>query len=746
MTVITKRPSMGSKKPTVESQRSDAEVVDEILKRVSEAQRLVGHQDYFVELMQILASTLHVDHAMVAEVLPKQHTATTKALVSFGKPVANITYELKGSPCEQVLDRQSCAFSEHVSEQFPDDEVLQQIKAESYLGVPMFDQAGFKLGLVALLHGAPREFSPFVQRIVAIIATLAGAELAQSHSYKALKESRRRLETLIDNLPGVAYRCKNDEFWTMEFISSGVESLTGYTAQQLLDNRELSWLDLIYPPDRSIVDASVEVSNEQHKPFQLSYRIIRKDGQVRWVWEQGQAVYGPDQSVSHLEGFITDITERQEQKDKITKVAFTDTLTGLPNRAALLDHLKYNTNDESERLDAMYVAIIDVVSFRDINDDWGIHVGDAVLRQIAERLCESTRANEYCARLSADEFVLVVHDDANQESIEHVLQRIMNTVNKPIRADSVEVQVALRAGVVHTSMIATPNELLQCASTALHQAKTSARQVCVYSQELAVQLQKHRHKTERFLRALAKRQLTIYFQPQIDLATHELIGAEVLCRWFDDELGMVPPDQFIAIAAEQGVLDELGEQVMSQACDYLRQWQESYSQVVEISVNLAVQQLDSDELVAKLVQLRGELPEQLITLEITESALMTDPQQAMGVIRELRESGFKFAVDDFGTGYSSLAYLQSFSVDILKIDMSFVHKMIDDESSSAIVSTIIAMAETLGMSTIAEGVETQAQADALLKAGCTSAQGYLFARPMPADEFAEKWLSHLNNS
>ncbi|PTB85602.1 diguanylate cyclase, partial [Pseudidiomarina aestuarii] len=131
---------------------------------------------------------------------------------------------------------------------------------------------------------------------------------------------------------------------------------------------------------------------------------------------------------------------------------------------------------------------------------------------------------------------------------------------------------------------------------------------------------------------------------------------------------------------------------------------------------------------------------------VTESALMTDPQQAMGVIRELRESGFKFAVDDFGTGYSSLAYLQSFSVDILKIDMSFVHKMIDDESSSAIVSTIIAMAETLGMSTIAEGVETQAQADALLKAGCTSAQGYLFARPMPAEEFAEKWLSHLNNS
>ncbi|HET8817627.1 MAG TPA: EAL domain-containing protein [Pseudidiomarina sp.] len=737
---------MGSTKPTVESQRSDAEVVDEILKRVSEAQRLVGHQDYFVELMQILASTLHVDHAMVAEVLPNQHTATTKALVSYGKPVPNITYDLSGSPCEQVLDRQSCAFSEHVCKQFPDDEILQQIKAESYLGVPMFDQAGFKLGLIALLHGEPREFSPFVQRIVAIIATLAGAELAQSHSYTALKESRRRLETLIDNLPGVAYRCKNDEFWTMEFISSGVESLTGYTAQQLLDNRELSWLDLIYPPDRSIVDASVEVSTQQQKPFQLSYRIIRKDGQIRWVWEQGQAVYGSDQSVSHLEGFITDITERQEQKDKITKIAFTDTLTGLPNRAALLDHLHYNTAQGTDNVEAMYVAIIDVTRFRDINDDWGIHVGDEVLKQIAERLRESTRANEYCARLSADEFVLVVHENGTEETIHEVLERVLGIANNTVRADGVEVQFALRAGVVHTSMIATPSELLQCASTALHQAKTSARAVCVYSQELAAELQQHRYRTERFLRALAKHELTIYFQPQIDLATNKLIGAEVLCRWFDDELGMVRPDQFIAIAAEQGVLDELGEQVMSQACDYLRQWQESYSQVIKISVNLAVQQLDSEELVAKLVQLRGELPEQLITLEITESALMTDPQRAMGVIRELRESGFKFAVDDFGTGYSSLAYLQSFSVDILKIDMSFVHKMIDDESSSAIVSTIIAMAQTLGMSTIAEGVETQAQADALIKAGCTSAQGYLFAKPMPADEFAEKWLSHLNDS
>lgn len=751
MTVITKGRSMGSTKPTVASQRSDAEVADEILKRVAEAQRLVGHQDYFVELMQILATTLQVDHAMVAEVLPNHTTATTKALVSFGMPVTNITYELSGSPCEQVLDRESCSYSEGVCEKFPHDQVLQQIEAESYFGVPMLDQAGFKLGLIALLHGQPREFSPFVQRIVAIIATLAGSELAQSHSYTALKESRRQLETLIDNLPGVAYRCKNDEFWTMEFISSGVETLTGYNAQQLLENRELSWLDLIYPPDRNVVGASIDTSNEQHKPFQLSYRIVRKDGELRWVWEQGQAVLTSDQTVSHLEGFITDITERQEQKDKITKIAFTDSLTGLPNRAALLDHLRYNIEDGTEKLDAMYVAILDVVGFRDINDDWGIHVGDEVLKQIADRLCESTRANEYCARLSADEFVLVVHQNAehdtgSSESIEEVLQRVLAISKSAVRADNVEVQVALRAGVVHTSMIATPSELLQCASTALHQAKTGAREVCLYNQELAAELQLHRYRTERFLRALAKHELTIYFQPQIDLATNKLIGAEVLCRWFDDELGMVPPDQFITIAAEQGVLDELGEQVMGLACDYLRQWQESYSQVVKISVNLAVQQLDSDELVTKLVQLRGELPEQLITLEITESALMTDPKQAMGVIQELRHSGFKFAVDDFGTGYSSLAYLQSFAVDILKIDMSFVHKMIDDESSSAIVSTIIAMAQTLGMSTIAEGVETQAQADALFKAGCTSAQGYLFGKPMPAQEFAEKWLSHLNDS
>ncbi|WP_169931484.1 putative bifunctional diguanylate cyclase/phosphodiesterase [Pseudidiomarina aestuarii] len=735
---------MGSDKSTEESQRSDAEIADDILKRVAEAQRLVGHNEYFVELMRILAASLQVDHAMVAEVLPDQHTATTKALVSYGKPVANFTYNLDGSPCEQVLDRDHCAFPNEVCERFPRDEVLQEIQAQSYLGVPMFDQAGFRLGLIALLHSEPRKFSQFEQGLVAIIAALAGAELAQSHSYSELKESRRRLETLIDNLPGVAYRCKNDEYWTMEFISSGVSALTGYTAKDFLGNRTLSWMDIIYPPDRSLVDKRVETKKERQKPFQLSYRIIRKDGQVRWVWEQGQAVSGTDQSYGYLEGFITDITERQEQRDKITKIAFTDTLTGLPNRAALLSHLHYNANEPEANKEAMYVAIIDVVNFRRINDEWGIHLGDEVLKQLADRISESMRANEYCARLSADEFVLVVHNTETDEPIEAVLERVLSCAKNPIRADHIEVQIALRAGVVHTSMIDTTNELLQSASTALHQAKLNGQQVCVFSQKLAAQLQQHRHRTDRFMRALAQHELTIYFQPQIDLRTNQLIGAEVLCRWIDDELGMVPPDEFIAIAAEQGVLNQLGEQVMGLACDYLRQWQESYAQVVKISVNLAVQQLDSHELVEKLVQFRGELPQQLITLEITESALMTDPEQAMRMIHELRQSGFRFAVDDFGTGYSSLAYLQSFEVDILKIDMSFVHKMIDDGSSAAIVSTIIAMAQTLGMKTIAEGVETEAQAEALLEAGCTSAQGYFFAKPMPADEFAKQWLSHLN--
>lgn len=251
-----------------------------------------------------------------------------------------------------------------------------------------------------------------------------------------------------------------------------------------------------------------------------------------------------------------------------------------------------------------------------------------------------------------------------------------------------------------------------------------------------------RHRTERFLAALANHELIIHLQPQVELASGRCVGAEVLCRWLDNELGTVPPDIFIDIARKQGVLAELGYQVLEKTCDLIEDWRYRYPSVPPISVNVGAQQFASEDVVDDFVRICGQLPPRAITLEITESDLMIDPKQALVVTRRLRDLGFQLAIDDFGTGYSSLSYLQQFDLDILKIDMAFVQAMTLDEQSRTLVNTILVMAKTLGLETIAEGIETEQQAAMLQELGCEFGQGFYYGRPLPAKEFEKQWLQH----
>ena len=274
----------------------------------------------------------------------------------------------------------------------------------------------------------------------------------------------------------------------------------------------------------------------------------------------------------------------------------------------------------------------------------------------------------------------------------------------------------------------------------MHEAKQQEIAYCIFDESLERKVSAERHRTERFLKALREDKLSIYLQPLICLSDNQCVGAEVLCRWFDDELGAVSPDVFIDIARKQGVLPELGSQVLTKTCEQLRRWQYDGFELPYVSVNVGAQQFAAPDVVDDFLSTCEGLDTELITLEITESDLMMDPQLALTVTGRLRDHGFRLAIDDFGTGYSSLAYLQQFSVDILKIDMSFVQAMHRDDSSKTLINTIIAMARTLGLVTIAEGVETEQQAKALKELGCEYGQGYYFAHPMSPEDFAKAWL------
>ncbi len=696
---------------------------------------------FFTALGELMSGTLGVDHVLIAQICADDPAyAESLSIYSLDELLPTVRYCLNGTPCEEIISENYCFYPEQVQQSFPDDTMLRELAAESYFGVAMRDKNNKPLGLVAVLHNTACNFSDTAREVVRVAAAQASAQLEQSRIENSLRESERRLSTLMDNLPGMVYRCQYDEHWTMDFMSSGVKQLTGYCAEQLINNSELSFVELIHPDDQDKVAGEVKSSLRSKTEFQITYRIFHANGELRWVWERGQIIVDADGKVQHLEGFITDITESQQQHEKIWRLAYEDSITELPNRQAFTEKLSelYQSAVSNEK--KLLLLVLDLKRFKEINDQHGFNVGDSLLRAVSQRLQEMIDSNEYVARFAGDEFALVI-SNYQQDDYAAVTKRVWDMLERPFVLGEREFKLQMTIGIARSDDSSSAQSLLQAASIALHQAKQLGTDLCLYDEALASQLIQRQYQTRRFVRALENDQLTIHFQPQVNLQSGKLVGAEVLCRWIDDELGSVPPDVFIGIARDQGLLDQLGAIVMQQSCQQLREWQEQFSGSVGISLNLAVQQLDNPHLVEQFVNLRGDIPPQLLTLEITESDLMVDPEQATRITNELVDAGFRLAIDDFGTGYSSLAYLQRFAIDFLKIDMSFVQDMLEDRHSQAIVSTIIAMAKNLGLRTIAEGVETEAQARILRTAGCDFAQGFYFGRPMTAQQFADKWLA-----
>lgn len=707
-----------------------------------------AHELQFIDnLATLLSKLLGADHVLFAEVfddMPDQ--AHIVSFFSQGALQQPVTYDLRGSPCEQVLDRDICHFSDDVCTFFPQDVMLRELGAVSYVGVPMLTVESQKVGLLAVLNDTPTNYPPAVLDVLQIAASQAAAELVQLRMTGHLLESERRLQTLMDALPGMAYRCRNDELWTMEFVSRGAFELTGYHDFELVNNRRKAWLELTHPNDVEMSKRMVAEAVADDNYFTFTYRLKRADGAFRWMWEQGKGVRNSDGEVSHFEGFILDITEQHQHQEHIADIAFHDELTGLPNRASLLHQLQHAYQQQEDETYVLY--LLDLRDFRTVNESFGLSAGDRVLNIVALRLQDAMEANPdfmSLARITGDEFVVLTRvASIDAAGMRATIQRLRQLFMTPMLIGSQQIVIDVRVSAAQSLTAHSASELLQHASIAMHELKTNDLELCIYDLALADKVQTARHYAERFMQALEQKTLSIHLQPQIDLTTGQCVGAEVLCRWFDDEFGSVPPSVFIAIACERGILSELGRLVLEQTSAWLRKWQQSYTTIPQVSINLGAQQLASAAIVDDVNLFFHDINAEHVCFEITESDLMIDPRLALNVTRQLRERGFQLAIDDFGTGYSSLAYLQRFEVDILKIDMSFVQAMTQDAQSKTLVNTIIAMARTLDLKTVAEGIETEAQSQLLQTMGCDYGQGYYYARPISPEEFESQWLNPLN--
>jgi diguanylate cyclase (GGDEF)-like protein/PAS domain S-box-containing protein len=433
-----------------------------------------------------------------------------------------------------------------------------------------------------------------------------------------------------------------------------------------------------------------------------------------------------------------EIFERMQAEQRIWHVAHHDALTGLPNRTLLHDRLEQALAQAERDCHRVAVIFLDLDRFKSINDTLGHAVGDELLKQVACRLADSVRAVDTVSRLGGDEFVIILREIGGPDDAVLVADKIIHALSKPVTALGHALRATPSIGIsIYPDDGAEVLQLMKNADTAMYYAKASGRNNFQFFARRMNEEATRFFRLEHQLRlAIESGQLLLHYQPQTELGAQAIGGMEALVRWRHPEQGMMSPAEFIPVAEETGMILPLGEWVLAEALHQNRRWQEAGYPLVPISVNLSPRQFRQKGLVQNIRQLLADTgqPGRLLELEITESSLMQDVDEALATLRELAGMGVRLAIDDFGTGYSSLSHLKRFPVHKLKIDQSFVRDLGVDRDDAAIVSAIAGLARALNLETLAEGVETREQIDMLASYGCTKFQGYFFSRPLPAEE------------
>jgi diguanylate cyclase (GGDEF)-like protein/PAS domain S-box-containing protein len=466
----------------------------------------------------------------------------------------------------------------------------------------------------------------------------------------------------------------------------------------------------------------------------------RKDGSVYPQWLSMSRVAGADGQTSHYIAAFSDITQRKEAEDSIRRLAHFDPLTGLPNRALLSDRATHALQMSRRSSEPMALMFIDLDHFKNVNDSLGHDIGDHLLVAVTARFNAALREQDTLSRTGGDEFVLLL-PGTNAAGAAHVAQKLLVLAREPYQIGGHELNITPSIGIaLFPSDGADYGSLAKCADAAMYLAKQGGRNTsCFYTTEIQARSARMLLLENALRRALERGELDLHYQPQRSLKDQAIIGAEALLRWHHPELGEVSPAEFIPIAESSGLITSIGEWVLRTALGQLKAWTDRGMAPITMAVNLSVVQFRQKSLpqvVREIVEASG-VAARWLELELTESVASDDPVGAVAVIAGLRACGVRMSIDDFGTGYSSLSYLKQFKVYKLKIDQSFVRNVIDDPDDQAIVSAIINLAKSLGMHTIAEGVETQAQMEYLLSAGCDEMQGYWFSRPLTPDRFEE---------
>jgi diguanylate cyclase (GGDEF)-like protein/PAS domain S-box-containing protein len=560
---------------------------------------------------------------------------------------------------------------------------------------------------------------------------------------RELHDTASRYRSLMENIPAITY-IRSIQERKIVFISPQVETILGFSQGEWLGDPGL-WTKQIHPEDRERIMGASTHSENALTPFSEEYRMVSSDGRPVWVHHEAEALRDESGHPRFWQGVVMDISRLKEAEEQVTFMAYHDKLTGLPNRN-LFEELLNQAVGRARRMGlGVAVLFIDIDNFKLINDSLGHAAGDELLRELAVRMQKAVRDSDVVARQGGDEFIVLITDIDIEGSplsaigtAEAIARRIHEHMSEPFELENEEFYVTGTIGISIFPLDAARGEdLLRNADAAMYRSKNQGPGGSLVHPATTRNMLAELSFATRLRRAVHGRQWVLHYQPIVDLRSGEVRAMEALIRWADPQRGLIQPGEFLPLAEAMGFGESIGDWVLQEATRQSRVWRDQGFRF-QVCFNVSPRQLRRTDIARRILaaaEASGVDPSDL-AIEVTEAADVGELKQVEAVLRQLRDHGLSVAMDDFGTGHSSLARLKDLPVDLLKIDRMFVRDIPHDEQVVGMVSAIIRLAKTMGMSPIAEGVETAEQLRFLIDEGCPLGQGFYFSRPLPADELS----------
>ena len=706
------------------------------LENILNATTLKSDEVFYRTTVRDLAETYGTDYAFMGVFTDSGKTAIrTLAVWAKDDWAENFTYSLAGTPCQDILNLSVEIIQTKASQRYADDEMLVQMGIDSYFGAPLISHADEALGILSVMDSQPMAMQSWAKPVLGLFANRIAAELTQKPIEKELKLAAGVFDKSVE---AIIIADKNANILR---VNPAFTRITGYAPEEVIDKNPSMWSSGVHD---KVFYQQFWQALLANGSWQGEIINRKKNGEHYPTWQTITIVKDDSGKPIQFISIFSDISEKKQSEEQIYQLAHFDAVTRLPNRTSFHHQLE-SAIEQSKRHSAnLSLLFLDVDNFKLINDTLGHSYGDQLLKEIAKRLKQVVRHEDCLSRPGGDEFTIILSNTRSDEDAALVSRKILDCLSRPVQLKNTEVIVTVSIGIS-----SYPNDgdsvsiLLKNADSAMYRAKEKGKNnFQFYTEEMHIRATQRLQLERSMHAAIEQDQFVLHYQPQVDSESGDIVACEALIRWQHPERGMISPGEFIPVAEDSGLIVPLGEWVLETACQQHKQWLNQGIMPVRIAINLSGRQLfgqDLSEIIAEKIT-RMAIDPKYLELELTESILMEHVQDTIAILSKLRKMGLHLSIDDFGTGYSSMAYLKRFPINKLKIDQSFIRDLAIDNDDAAIVTATIAMAHSLNLDVIAEGVETSEQLQFLKQHHCEEVQGYYFSRPLPAAEMTELLL------